>query len=270
MSLRLETDGTLLYVNPNPQSDMFCRVRSMCWTKETDIITREMFDDFFKEIEDINHDPIIIEVQAMKLRVKVKGIYSMIDGKVANAIVGNRNTHACPMCVKEADPRVGPSYFHSMLNMTEWIMRNAAKKAVPNNPALTHPEVVAEARRQADQLEKHFNLNINRPKIGGSGSSNTGNMARRLLDQPEVFANVLHINVELVKNLRLISRLALSSRKLDPEKLRQLYDRIEEQILDEFPFVKRLPPCIHKYKHLPEVVEILVSLLIQHNVNDAK
>lgn len=54
----------------------------------------------------------------------------MIDGKAANAIVNNRNTHVCPLCAPEADPRVGPSFFHSRLNVVEWMIRVAAQKLV--------------------------------------------------------------------------------------------------------------------------------------------
>lgn len=44
MSLLLVSeDGRELWRNPNPQSDRTCRVRSMNWTKETDVITRQMF-----------------------------------------------------------------------------------------------------------------------------------------------------------------------------------------------------------------------------------
>ena len=87
-------------------------------------------------------------------------------------------------------------------------------------------------------------------------------MARRHLDQPGIFAKMVGIDAELVKNFRLISRLALSSRKLKPAKLQKLYDTLEQQIFLEFQLVKRLPPCIHKYKHFPEVVETLVSTFI--------
>lgn len=133
MSLKLVSgNGHEIYVNPNPQSDMFCRVRSMHWTKETDEITLKLFDQFFKEVDELNASPIIFDAGNVSLRVKIKAVYSMIDGKAANAIVGNRNTKACPLCLKD-DERIGPSYFHSRLNLVEGLIRNAAKKAIPNS-----------------------------------------------------------------------------------------------------------------------------------------
>lgn len=260
MSLMLKTEqGEVVWRNPNPQSDCFCRIRSMSWVKESDSITKNFFEQFFTEVDDINNNPISVEVGGATLNITMSALYTMIDGKVANAIVGNRDTHACPLCANGADDRIGPSYFHSRLNSVEWLIRMAAKKSVEGHPALTHPEVKAKARHMADQLEACFGMNINRPKIGGSGSSNTGNTARRLLSDPARFSEVLGIDEKLVKNLRLISCLALSNRQIDGNKVAKLYLELEQQIFNEFTFVKKLPPCIHKYGHLADFVTRLVN-----------
>ena len=150
MSMRLESRDTVLYSVPNPQSDTFRRERSMCWTKETDVLTREMFVRFFEEIDEINDKPVVVQIENVTLRVKAEAIYSMIDGKAANAIVGNGNTHACPLCPSYfgIEKRIGLSFFHARLNAVEWIMRNAAKKAVPGNPAQSHPDVKKASSRQ--------------------------------------------------------------------------------------------------------------------------
>ncbi|XP_062710713.1 uncharacterized protein LOC115254807 [Aedes albopictus] len=255
MCLELTTmSGDEIYRNPNPQSNLFCRPRSLSWTKETDAITLEMYNNFFDEINDIKDDPVIVNVDNIRLRITVEAIYSLIDGKAVNAIVGNKNTQACPVCIAGVDSVIGPSYFHSRLNSAEWLIRNSAKKNIPNNPALTNPEVRAEHRRILNNLEDQFKAHVNRPKPGGSGSSNNGNLARLMLSVPTAFFNILGMKVKLVENFRLISNLALSSRRLDPEKVLQLYEELEKNIMAEFTFVKKLPPCLHKYKHLPEYI----------------
>lgn len=184
-----------------------------------------------------------------------------MDGKAANAIVGNRNTHACPGCVSGADSRVGPSFFHSRLNTVEWLIRVSAQKAVPGNPAQAHSAVKAKAREIADQLEVFFHMRINRPKIGGSGSSNHGNMARDLLADPENFSRILGVSKTVVENIRMLSCLALSSNKLNGKKVEELYSTTETIIREEFPFVKHLPPCFHKYSHMAALITGLVSIL---------
>lgn len=179
--------------------------------------------------------------------------------------MGNKNTHACPSCFKNDELstfietcKLGPSYHHSRLNGLEWFIRNAAKNSVEGHPAQSHPEVKARAREIANQLEAYFHVNVNRPKPGGSGSSNNGNMARRLLSDPEKLAEILNVNKDMIINFRTISCLAVSSRKLDPQKCAELYTLLQKQVLEEFKFVTRLPPCIHKYQHLAEFVERLV------------
>lgn len=186
----------------------------------------------------------------------------MVDGKAANAIVDNRNTHLCPLCAPGADPRVGPAFFHSRLNVVEWLIRVSARKMVDGHPAQAHPTVKAKAREISDQLEDAFKMNVNRPKIGGSGSSNNGNMARKLLEDPKTFARILGIKIDLVEKIRMISCLALSSNKLDAKKVTRLYDEIVQLITIEFDFVRCLPPCLHKYSHMPELIERLVSVKV--------
>lgn len=218
-----------------------------------------MFRKFFDEIKSIKEAPIVITVNNIQLNVTADAVYSLIDGKVANAVVGNRNTHACPICIAGVDGKIGPSYFHSRLNAAEWLIRTAAKNRVPNHPALNHPDVRLECRRISNELEKHFKAHVNRPKPGGSGSSNDGNLARLLLSDPVAFAKILGVRRELVENLRTISNLALSSHQLNPDRVKQLYENLEQDILSEFTFVEKLPPCLHKYKHLPEFITKLVS-----------
>lgn len=199
---------------------------------------------------------------AIVLRIKVNAYYAMVDGKAANAIVQNRDTHACPLCVKGADPRVGPAFFHSRLNAVEWLIRVTAQKHTSGNPPQSHSEVKEKAREIADQLEDQYKMSINRPKIGGSGSSNNGNMARRLLDDPGNFSDILGIRKRLVDVIRLMSCLALSSKKLDGNKIEGLNKELEDLIRQEFPFIKRIPPCLHKYSHLPEIIAKLVNYSI--------
>lgn len=187
----------------------------------------------------------------------------MVDGKAANAIVGNRSTHLCPQCVAGADDRVGHSYFHCRLNTVEWLIRVASQMQVPGHPPQADSLVRTKGREIANKLEKHFKMQVNRPKIGGSGSSNNGNMARKLLSKPKHFANILGIKQELVENIRLVSSLALSSRELDASKVEKLYDELEKQIRNQFPFVKKLPPSVHKYSHLPEFIKKLVSTALK-------
>ncbi|KAL9705665.1 hypothetical protein quinque_009183 [Culex quinquefasciatus] len=95
MSLTLVADGEDLWVNPNPQSDIFCHAKSMGWVKESDTLTKNIYDKFVKDVHDINENPIILQFGAVQLKINVNYIYSLIDGKAANAIVLNRYTQAC-------------------------------------------------------------------------------------------------------------------------------------------------------------------------------
>ena len=250
--------GKTFWLNPSPQSDLFCRAKSMRWAKETEPLTKKLFDDFYAETDEIEKNPIVVALPDAWVFVRVKAKYALVDGKAANAIVGNRDTKACPLCAPGADPRVGPHFFHSRLNIVEWLIRVCAQKKVAGNPSQSDPLVKVEIRNIGDKMEAVFKVSVNRPKPGGSGTGNTGNMARIVLSSPRELAEILGISVSFVENIRLISSLALSSHFLDSTKMKTLYEELQQQIRDELPFVRRLPPCVHKYSHIPELVEELV------------
>lgn len=260
MSLCLVSNGSQIWLNPNPQSDTFCQPRSMSWVKEVDFLTKDIFDAFYGEVDIINNNPVVIPTGYGELSIKVKANYSLIDGKAANAIVDNRNTHLCPICVAKDDDRVGGTFFHNQLNGVEWLFRVSSQKQVEDHPAQAHPEVRCKAREAADAAEKSFHMAINRAKIGGCGTSNSGNTARNLLAKSAEFARILSISPTLVENFRLISSLALSSHKLNSQKVAELYSTFESQLWEEFPFIKKIPPCLHKYSHLPEYINRSVIL----------
>lgn len=76
LPLILETDtGCKLWVNPNPQSDKFCRAKSMSWQKETDSVTKEIFLSFYEEVDQIAQQPIVIENQVKIMLVVIEYQY---------------------------------------------------------------------------------------------------------------------------------------------------------------------------------------------------
>lgn len=97
MNQTLVADGEDLWVNPNPQSDVFCHAKSMGWVEENDQLTKNIYDKFVNDVHDINENPIILQFGAVQLKINVKYIYSPIDGKAANAIVLNGYTQAFPL-----------------------------------------------------------------------------------------------------------------------------------------------------------------------------
>lgn len=108
-----------------------------------------------------------MQVHGKKLRIKVSAFYAMVDGKAANAIVGNLNTHVCPLCVPGADSRVGPAFFHSRLNVVEWLIRVAAQKqvaqAIPSSNDQDR-QIKKVAGRQKKNLKGKKNLLLERRK----------------------------------------------------------------------------------------------------------
>lgn len=84
MPLLLSSVNQELWRNPNPQSDRTCRIRSMNWVKETDNVTKQMFQAFMCEVEAINSDPIELQTRrGTKLRIQIEGM--TVGNKLCNS-----------------------------------------------------------------------------------------------------------------------------------------------------------------------------------------
>ena len=92
---------------------------------------------------------------------------------------------------------------------------------------------------------------------GGRGSSNDGNLARRVLrDHPDLLANECNVPVEFVKGIYIIW-IALASRlPIDPEKFQLFCNKIKKIYVDNVPWYP-LSPTLHKVlEHGSEIIQL--------------
>jgi hypothetical protein len=99
---------------------------------------------------------------------------------------------------------------------------------------------------QAD-LERQLAIKVCQVRPGG-GTSNTGNVARRALNAPDVLGNACGIPSELVKLAKTLWILLACPYEVDPEKFQALCDRFKEVFFDPQNNVSwyKLPPTVHK------------------------
>lgn len=265
MLLSIENEkGQEIWRNSRPQSNSMVRPLMMAWTKETAEITLSVYNEFMDDVDELNSNPIIIEYGEMQVKFNIMPSYTLIDGKAANAIVENKNTHKCPLCCNNNAKPIGPSYMHSTINCVEWLIKHRAKVVV-NGRSLTVPEVTSKVKEFSRKLEKQFGLQVNRAQPGGTGNSNTGNMAKKLLSKPNEFAKCLELSsAEPLEGLKLLSVLSCSSKPLNSTMVEDLYDKTIAELRKAFPDLKicDIPPCIEKYRHLAELSRYSVKKIL--------
>lgn len=98
------------------------------------------------------------------------------------------------------------------------------------------------ARRKAkiqEILWDELGLKEDKPKPGGSGSTNDGNTARRTFQKPELFAECLGLNPTLIRNFSTILIAISCHLPIDPEKFEELCDSTNDLYVQHYPWYYR-------------------------------
>lgn len=115
-----------------------------------------------------------------------------------------------------------------------------------------------EARKKVmqERLKREFGVIVDMPRDGGAGTSNTGNVARRLFSQPEKFAETLELDVQLIKNFKTIMIALNCHEEVVPEKFQEICDQIANIYRVSYPWA-RLSSAVHKViYHAADVMRV--------------
>ena len=70
---------------------------------------------------------------------------------------------------------------------------------VEKDPRVNERKLVLQQR-----FDERLGLKVDQPRSGGSGTSNTGIVAKRAFDNSELLSEILEISVDLLKNYKII------------------------------------------------------------------
>lgn len=140
------------------------------------------------------------------IRIHYAVFFTLIDGKVLNAITNTKSMQACPIChatpkqfndlsnkTKEAflpDSKslvYGISPLHAWIRLLECCLHISYRVDIKMWQIRGDKLKVAYADRKKRVqaiLWERLGLIVDRPKPGGSGTTNDGNMARRAFENP--------------------------------------------------------------------------------------
>ena len=198
--------------------------------------------------------------------------FSMIDGKVVNALVRNPATLRCPICLmtskdyKNIRPntfdhsktnaetlKLALSSLHSQFKLFEFLIeihrRQEKTKLLQKNVNITKSELKTEMEKSKDVYRKKI-WNLMKSKIDyvkpGFGSSNTGPNVKRCLENPELLSQILEIDAEFIRNICRLSNFFKSKKKPTKEEwydvVQKIYDTYESNYIN----FMNLPPSNHK------------------------
>src|SRR5262249_22588312 len=157
-----------------------------------------------------------ISLNDYRIRVHFSLVLTLIDGKVLNIITGTSSMQTCPMC--HATPRnfndlsnrskgmflpnpnslqYGLSPLHALIRIFESCLHIAYRINIKKWQMRTADEKAEFAKRKKEVqviLWEKLALQVDKPKPGGSGTTNDGNTARRAFESPDSFANYLSLD----------------------------------------------------------------------------
>lgn len=104
-------------------------------------------------------------------------------------------------------------------------------------------------------------LIVDKPKAGGSGTSNDGNTARKFFSKSEMSANIKGLDKKLIIRCSSILKAMSSGYNINPSKFRDYALDTAKLLIEKYPWYY-LPPSVHKVLlHAPEIIKnCLVSI----------
>lgn len=264
--LRLATStGLILWNNRAPQSSRFCRPIKLESVKESiDVILRQkqLIED---QIKKLNIFEVVVEDST--IRVHFSLLLTLINGKILNATTNIKSSQCCPICHATpehfndlsnkdkgtflADPQ---SLQHGISPLHAWIRFFECCLYISYRIIINKWQVRSAEDKREFAIRKEVVQNIiwekqglkaDKPKSGGGGTSNDGNTAHRAIENPDLFADCLNLDRQLIHKFKTIL-IALSCQlPLDPNRFEKLSHATAELYIKCYPWFP-MPSTVHK------------------------
>ena len=237
------SENIQIWCNPTPGSVDYCYPLEIIFSKDTDVLTKNIYEKYNKSL-----------TEASTEEFRIEHFFTMVDQKAINAAVQtnislkkNACSNRCYICSKlsygqnsfqqsacsiELESEAidfGLNTLHGLLNIVKYLIYNVA------------PNENNRIESILDRINTSFKINLSEIKHG-FGSTLTGNLARRFLNNPEIFAECTKLEMSLIVVVKKILADIRSFEMIDLE----IY---ESNLLIFHSYIKkiRITPTIHKY-----------------------
>jgi len=255
----LKSDGTVIWKNPMPNSPKYCRPFKFFSCKETiDFIVREKAKTE-REIETLKTLPF----HSANIRFQME--LTMVDGKVSNALRGNKSSVRCSICGHTGDalnhslpnfslpPNINFCFspLHIELRMLDFFFNIAMRLDVKVYRIFKRNEAdknSVETRKKMIQKKLKEDLKI---LVGfvrpGSGNTNTGNTFRAFFAEHSLrqVAQITGLDYDILENCRKLCLAMRYSHIVDGSKFELLCKETLDKIRATYSWYP-LSPSMHK------------------------
>lgn len=228
----------ILWKNPSSGSYVWNRCISMEHTKETDAYTTSTYRRILGEIKELTSHQIALN-ETTTLNVSYDFYLTMVDGKVVKVLSETTSYARCPCCkalpkdMNELENLYGDKFtttnnfphsisiLHTIMNVVSLLYNIACRKGFCKWQVRGDAHKAKFAKNRSyykERIFKAFGVKFDEPRQGGSGTSSTGSVCRRMLQDPKKLAEVLELEEDLVCRLAVILKVISCKEPINSEK----------------------------------------------------
>lgn len=269
--LIIRGDKGIIWKNPLPSSNRFCRPFEIILQKEEDDFSKRKYDDYKAQIDQLGE----LEVDGRLFQPLV--VCSMLDGKSANAVTGQKSSRCCNICF--AGPKhindppsekfkartenyvFGLPPLHTKINTMTNLFHVACNLDFKKGEAHTKEEKEFQSKRKIllqDEFKSRMGVFIDfvRP---GSGNSSDGNTARIFFSKVETVCEITSLHKEVVSCLATLLHMISSLDFIPGTRFRDQCQSFKELYNQHYSWYP-MTPTLHKLvEHGPAIAEHLFN-----------
>lgn len=251
----------IIWNNNRPSSTRYCRAIQFQYTKETTEkikSEKQRMDDEIAQLRETE-----IEKFGITFKINHQMIFTMIDGKIAQAITDTPSSSSCFICGskpsqmnnlaeiskrsnKEEALKLGMSPLHARIKFMECILHIAYNLSFKKWS--TTPETRIQKEETKRKIQETFynklGLRIDIVKQG-SGSSNNGNTSRRFFADPKITAEITGVDEELIRRFATILQTINCGEEINSEKFGSYAYKTAKIFIEKYSWYF-MPITVHK------------------------
>lgn len=257
--LRLVSENdTLMWSNERPSSTTYCRPILFKFMKESEV-------NVMREMEALNGEIAKLNVTTCNNNVTVrhKLLLTMIDGKI-HSMISQTSGAVCDICLArpvemnnlaliKGKTKNGDMYQYGLSSLHAWIRAMECLLHISYRLDVKKWQIKGEEMKKRVAERKKEVQNAFRLGTGmmidvvkqGSGTTNTGNVARRFFADPEKTAVWTGLNLQLIKRIAIILQCISSGMKIKIADFKQFCDKTAEFYVELYPWYY-MPSSLHK------------------------
>ncbi|EFN64879.1 hypothetical protein EAG_09126, partial [Camponotus floridanus] len=187
------------------------------------------------EIKDLRETEIFLHGRIFKVRHIL--YFTMIDGKVAQAVTNTASSNNCVICGAK------PS---EMNNISKLVNRPSNEEALKLGMTSKTTQSIKEEtkKRIQNQFKERVGIQVDIVKQG-TGTTNDGNTSRRFFGNPTVTAEITQIDEIFIKRLAVILETISCNFTIDAEKFGIYAQKTANLAISLYPWYN-MPSTVHK------------------------